>query len=99
MTAHSSLGLRKTSRCCSLLPFISIIKVVCTASAVDLEGSGFIAQFWYFFYREKAKLKEREEAWIKIENLAKSNPQVSVKIEAANLFLLCLDMCVIVEQH
>lgn len=29
-------------------------------------------------YREKAKSKDREEAWIKIENLAKSNPQVSV---------------------
>lgn len=26
--------------------------------------------------REKLKWKEREEAWIKIENLAKSNPQV-----------------------
>lgn len=51
------------------------------------------------FYREKAKLKEREEAWIKIENLAKSNPQVSVEIDAANLFLLCHEMCVIAEQH
>lgn len=28
-------------------------------------------------FREKLKWKEREEAWIKIENLAKSNPQVS----------------------
>uniref|UniRef100_A0A4W5NAC0 Serine/threonine protein phosphatase 2A regulatory subunit n=1 Tax=Hucho hucho TaxID=62062 RepID=A0A4W5NAC0_9TELE len=27
--------------------------------------------------KEKAKSKDREEAWIKIENLAKSNPQVS----------------------
>uniref|UniRef100_A0A8C9VBS1 Serine/threonine protein phosphatase 2A regulatory subunit n=1 Tax=Scleropages formosus TaxID=113540 RepID=A0A8C9VBS1_SCLFO len=26
--------------------------------------------------KEKAKLKEREEAWLKIENLAKSNPQL-----------------------
>lgn len=26
--------------------------------------------------KEKMKLKEREEAWIKIENLAKSNPQM-----------------------
>lgn len=33
--------------------------------------------FAVLFNREKAKLKEREEAWIKIENLAKSNPQVS----------------------
>lgn len=30
--------------------------------------------------REKAKWKEREEAWLKIENLAKSNPQVSKEI-------------------
>uniref|UniRef100_A0A8C7FA25 Serine/threonine protein phosphatase 2A regulatory subunit n=1 Tax=Oncorhynchus kisutch TaxID=8019 RepID=A0A8C7FA25_ONCKI len=29
--------------------------------------------------QEKAKWKEREEAWVKIENLAKSNPQVSSK--------------------
>ncbi|XP_014061352.2 serine/threonine-protein phosphatase 2A 56 kDa regulatory subunit gamma isoform isoform X2 [Salmo salar] len=29
--------------------------------------------------KEKAKWKEREEAWVKIENLAKSNPQVSSK--------------------
>uniref|UniRef100_A0A8C8JIM6 Serine/threonine protein phosphatase 2A regulatory subunit n=1 Tax=Oncorhynchus tshawytscha TaxID=74940 RepID=A0A8C8JIM6_ONCTS len=28
--------------------------------------------------KEKAKSKDREEAWIKIENLAKSNPQVCV---------------------
>lgn len=28
--------------------------------------------------REKAKLKEREEAWMKIESLARSNPQVSL---------------------
>lgn len=89
MTAHSSSGLRKTSRHRSLFRLSSIIKVVHSALAVDLEAYGIIAQLWYFFYREKAKLKEREEAWIKIENLAKSNPQVSVKIEAANLFLLC----------
>uniref|UniRef100_A0A8C1DUF4 Serine/threonine protein phosphatase 2A regulatory subunit n=1 Tax=Cyprinus carpio carpio TaxID=630221 RepID=A0A8C1DUF4_CYPCA len=30
--------------------------------------------------KEKAKWKEREEAWIKIENLAKSNPQVTALI-------------------
>uniref|UniRef100_A0A3B3ZDX8 Serine/threonine protein phosphatase 2A regulatory subunit n=1 Tax=Periophthalmus magnuspinnatus TaxID=409849 RepID=A0A3B3ZDX8_9GOBI len=29
--------------------------------------------------KEKAKWKEREEAWLKIENLAKSNPQVFTK--------------------
>ncbi|XP_068960288.1 serine/threonine-protein phosphatase 2A 56 kDa regulatory subunit gamma isoform isoform X1 [Petaurus breviceps papuanus] len=29
--------------------------------------------------KEKLKLKEREEAWVKIENLAKSNPQVLKK--------------------
>uniref|UniRef100_A0A8C7W793 Serine/threonine protein phosphatase 2A regulatory subunit n=1 Tax=Oncorhynchus mykiss TaxID=8022 RepID=A0A8C7W793_ONCMY len=31
--------------------------------------------------KEKAKWKEREEAWVKIENLAKSNPQVSIPME------------------
>lgn len=31
---------------------------------------------FYLFHREKAKWKEREEAWLKIDNLAKSNPQV-----------------------
>lgn len=44
-------------------------------------------------------MKEREEAWIKIENLAKSNPQVSVEIDAASLFLLRHEMCVIAEQN
>ncbi|XP_044293053.1 serine/threonine-protein phosphatase 2A 56 kDa regulatory subunit gamma isoform isoform X3 [Varanus komodoensis] len=28
--------------------------------------------------KEKLKMKEREEAWVKIENLAKSNPQYSI---------------------
>lgn len=37
-----------------------------------------LTRFGALFNREKAKSKEREEAWIKIENLAKSNPQVSV---------------------
>uniref|UniRef100_A0A8D3A2E0 Serine/threonine protein phosphatase 2A regulatory subunit n=1 Tax=Scophthalmus maximus TaxID=52904 RepID=A0A8D3A2E0_SCOMX len=32
------------------------------------------------FRAEKTKWKEREEAWLKIENLAKSNPQVSKEI-------------------
>uniref|UniRef100_A0A674NN96 Serine/threonine protein phosphatase 2A regulatory subunit n=1 Tax=Takifugu rubripes TaxID=31033 RepID=A0A674NN96_TAKRU len=44
--------------------------------------------------KEKAKLKEREEAWIKIENLAKSNPQVSRSplhaTESLFSILLCL---------
>lgn len=30
-----------------------------------------------FFPREKYKLKEREEMWHKIEDLAKQNPQVN----------------------
>ncbi len=30
-----------------------------------------------FFPREKYKLKEREEMWHKIEELAKQNPQVN----------------------
>ncbi|XP_062974130.1 serine/threonine-protein phosphatase 2A 56 kDa regulatory subunit gamma isoform isoform X2 [Elgaria multicarinata webbii] len=35
--------------------------------------------------KEKLKVKEREEAWVKIENLAKSNPQYSV----------CSDTCLV----
>ncbi|XP_072486314.1 serine/threonine-protein phosphatase 2A 56 kDa regulatory subunit gamma isoform isoform X2 [Notamacropus eugenii] len=37
--------------------------------------------------KEKLKLKEREEAWVKIENLAKSNPQYTVYSEASSLNL------------
>lgn len=37
----------------------------------------FTRVFFSPFLREKAKWKEREEAWLKIENLAKSNPQVT----------------------
>eukprot|EP00064_Thunnus_orientalis_P002308 superscaffoldBa00000163_g2315 len=32
--------------------------------------------------KEKAKWKEREEAWVKIENLAKSNPQFLVYVDS-----------------
>lgn len=35
-----------------------------------------LTSFSHPFDREKAKWKERDEAWLKIENLAKSNPQV-----------------------
>lgn len=35
-----------------------------------------LTSFSYPFDREKAKWKERDDAWLKIENLAKSNPQV-----------------------
>lgn len=33
--------------------------------------------------REKAKWREREDAWLKIENLAKSNPQFLTYIDPA----------------
>lgn len=43
----------------------------------------------FFSPREKLKMKEREEAWVKIENLAKSNPQVRYsKDEYFNLDLI-----------
>ncbi|XP_030627069.1 serine/threonine-protein phosphatase 2A 56 kDa regulatory subunit gamma isoform isoform X4 [Chanos chanos] len=35
--------------------------------------------------KEKAKLKEREEAWLKIENLAKSNPQFHMFVDSSGL--------------
>lgn len=36
-------------------------------------------------------MKEREEAWVKIENLAKSNPQVFQKRSEAEHFNCTLD--------
>lgn len=41
--------------------------------------------------KEKAKWKEREEAWIKIENLAKSNPQFLRYIDSTS-FSCPMDM-------
>uniref|UniRef100_A0A8C5QV44 Serine/threonine protein phosphatase 2A regulatory subunit n=1 Tax=Leptobrachium leishanense TaxID=445787 RepID=A0A8C5QV44_9ANUR len=35
--------------------------------------------------KEKLKLKEREEAWVKIENLAKSNPQYPIHTDTSAL--------------
>uniref|UniRef100_A0A8C8JNM5 Serine/threonine protein phosphatase 2A regulatory subunit n=1 Tax=Oncorhynchus tshawytscha TaxID=74940 RepID=A0A8C8JNM5_ONCTS len=35
--------------------------------------------------KEKAKSKDREEAWIKIENLAKSNPQSLIHVDSTGL--------------
>uniref|UniRef100_A0A671YMG3 Serine/threonine protein phosphatase 2A regulatory subunit n=1 Tax=Sparus aurata TaxID=8175 RepID=A0A671YMG3_SPAAU len=51
--------------------------------------------------KEKAKWKEREEAWIKIENLAKSNPQVSKDILTYVCWLLnvLLSPCVQIEKN
>lgn len=100
--AHSSSGLRKTSRhhrlffhsihlcekkkrCLSDLIAISLKH--CCRSGVGFhinqrKRADLMTQSLFFVFfnprnREKAKSKEREEAWVKIENLAKSNPQVS----------------------
>ncbi|CAK6431802.1 unnamed protein product [Pipistrellus nathusii] len=35
--------------------------------------------------KEKLKMKEREEAWVKIENLAKANPQYSIHSQASTM--------------
>ncbi|PNI97259.1 PPP2R5C isoform 8, partial [Pan troglodytes] len=35
--------------------------------------------------KEKLKMKEREEAWVKIENLAKANPQYTVYSQASTM--------------
>eukprot|EP00069_Balaena_mysticetus_P006007 bmy_18309T0 len=37
--------------------------------------------------KEKLKMKEREEAWVKIENLAKANPQYAVCSQASTVSL------------
>jgi hypothetical protein len=34
------------------------------------------ASFYLFVYREKEKMKGREDAWTKVNNLAIGNPQV-----------------------
>ncbi|XP_048340592.1 serine/threonine-protein phosphatase 2A 56 kDa regulatory subunit gamma isoform [Sphaerodactylus townsendi] len=41
--------------------------------------------------KEKLKMKEREEAWVKIENLAKSNPQVYGKYSEVEYFSFLLN--------
>lgn len=56
-----------------------------------------MTRFGALFDREKAKSKEREEAWIKIENLAKSNPQVSVCNRLSTPVLPLLPKCVFVQ--
>ncbi|XP_054826655.1 serine/threonine-protein phosphatase 2A 56 kDa regulatory subunit gamma isoform isoform X3 [Eublepharis macularius] len=42
--------------------------------------------------KEKLKMKEREEAWVKIENLAKSNPQVYGKYSE---YSVCSETCLV----
>lgn len=42
------------------------------------------------YCREKAKWKEREEAWLKIENLAKTNPQVSKDFSTLDIWVSVL---------
>lgn len=49
-----------------LFIFLRPRKLICLANTNDI----------LLFFREKLKMKEREEAWVKIENLAKANPQV-----------------------
>lgn len=95
MIAHSSSGLRKTSKRqldsnsapsvalnmslrsqpieCWLLSHIGTVERI-------IDG-----RFGALLNREKAKSKEREEAWVKIENLAKSNPQVCSQGNALNM--------------
>ena len=51
------------------LPLNTLLNLICFSNANDL----------LLFFREKLKMKEREEAWVKIENLAKANPQVLKK--------------------
>ena len=52
-----------------MLPPYTFVNLICFSNANDI----------LLFFREKLKMKEREEAWVKIENLAKANPQVLKK--------------------
>lgn len=64
MTAPSSSGRRKASTSRHI------------RHARKRAEAGSVNSLFTTFAREKAKWKERDEAWLKIENLAKSNPQV-----------------------
>lgn len=78
MTAHSSSEQRKTSM----------------KSPINFSNDTFFAYLLktLLSFREKLKWKEREEAWIKIENLAKSNPQVT-GISLFSLFVKTKYIC------
>lgn len=97
--AHSSSGLRKTSRHRTFLPLnVSFLKTVWhLITTGHITSAKVVTRFGALFNREKAKSKEREEAWIKIENLAKSNPQVSVWINWSTPVLPLLSKFVFVE--
>lgn len=66
MTAPSSSGQRKASTSRHL-------RLQRTQQRAEAESFN---SLFATFVREKAKWKERDEAWLKIGNLAKSNPQV-----------------------
>lgn len=96
MIAHNSSGLRKTSRR-RLFFSLPIHKRPAHVSCWVFTGGD---HAWLCFpprpppprpCREKAKSKEREEAWIKIENLAKSNPQVTdfARLRPLPVALIC----------
>lgn len=63
---------KEEMRCCvagHAPPLNTFLNLICFSNANDI----------LLFFREKLKMKEREEAWVKIENLAKANPQVLKK--------------------
>ena len=69
-------GNKGETRCCVLAmppppaaPLNAFLNLIRFSNANDI----------LLFFREKLKMKEREEAWVKIENLAKANPQVLKK--------------------
>lgn len=104
MIAHSSSGLRKTSKqqlkLCPLNLSENVLRsqlIECWVSHIGAVEQINDGRFGALFNREKAKSKEREEAWIKIENLAKSNPQVCSQCNAFNMSVFpLLPVCVCV---
>lgn len=47
-----------------------------------------------YTHRDKEKLKQRDEAWNKIQNLAQDNPQVSM-----SSFIISLGSCSCRDEH
>ena len=53
--------------------FLGVKKLIC-----DVSVNKYLIGFLVITLREKEDLKKREEAWLKIDELARKNPDVSI---------------------
>lgn len=56
-----------------MLVILRVKKLIC-----DVSGNKYLIGFLVITLREKEDLKKREEAWLKIDELARKNPDVSI---------------------